>query len=141
MSAEAQARVAVDALYSADTTSRSLGIDLVSVHPGRVAVAMTVRPDMLNGHGNCHGGILFSCADSAFAFACNSRGVAMVGAAASIEYMAPVALGERITALATETTRTERHGVYDVALTTAAGAVVALFRGRCSRHRGAQQSG
>jgi acyl-CoA thioesterase len=96
---------------------------------------MTVRPDMVNGHGMCHGGIIFAFADSAFAFACNSYGEAMVAAGASIEFLAPTTSGERITAAATEVTRTARHGIYDVSVSSASGETVAQFRGRCARLR------
>jgi acyl-CoA thioesterase len=100
---------------------------------------MTVRPDMVNGHGMCHGGIVFTFADSAFAFACNSYGDPMVAAGATIEYLAPTPLGERIIATAIEVSRSARHGIYDVAVTASSGAPLALFRGRCSRLRGAAQ--
>ena len=102
---------------------------------------MTVRPDMVNGHGMCHGGIIFAFADSAFAFACNSHGQAMVAAGASIEFLAPTPSGERVTATATETTLTARHGIYDVCVTKASGETVAQFRGRCSRLRAPTPNG
>jgi acyl-CoA thioesterase len=98
---------------------------------------MTVREDMLNGHGMCHGGIIFAFADSAFAFACNSYGMPMVAAGASIEFLAPVKSGERLAATANEIWRNDRNGLYDVSVTDASGASVAQFRGRCSRLRNA----
>ncbi len=131
-----RARDAVQSLYDGDAASRSFGIDIVDVAPGRVRTEMTVRSDMVNGHGMCHGGIIFTFADSAFAFACNSHGVPMVAAGASIEFMAPTPNGERLTAIASEVVRTERGGIYDVAVAKASGEVVAQFRGRCSRLRG-----
>ena len=130
-----QAWDAVRALYAKDEVSRSLGIDILEVVPGRVRTTMTVRADMLNGHGSCHGGIMFAFADSAFAFACNSHGDPMVAAGASIEFLAPTPSGERLTAVASEVLRTDRHGIYDVLITTASGAAVASFRGRCARLR------
>ena len=130
------ARRRVEQLLGADLASQSLGIDIMDVAPGRVQVAMTIRRDMINGYGMCHGGLVFALADSAFAFACNSHGDPMVAAGASIEFLAPTPLGERVTATATEVSRTARHGIYDVAVTTASGAVLAQFRGRCSRLRG-----
>ena len=133
------AKSTVQALYLADTASQSLGIEFIEIVPGRVRIAMTVRPDMVNGHGMCHGGIVFTFADSAFAFACNSYGDPMVAAGATIEYLAPTPLGERITATAIEVSRSTRHGIYDVAVSAATGAPLALFRGRCSRLRGAAQ--
>ena len=135
-----RARAVVQSLYLADLASQSLGIDIIDVVPGEVQIAMTVRADMLNGHGMCHGGIIFAFADSAFAFACNSYGDPMVAAGATIEFLAPTPRGERLTATATEVARSARHGIYDVAVTAAAGAVLAHFRGRCSRLRVAPQS-
>jgi acyl-CoA thioesterase len=132
-----RARAVVDALYKADLASQSLGIEILQVARGRVRIAMTVRPDMVNGYGMCHGGIVFAFADSAFAFACNSYGDPMVAAGASIEFLAPTPSGERVTAAAIEVSRSARHGIYDVAVTAASGAVLAQFRGRCSRLRGA----
>ena len=132
-----RARAVVNSLYLADLASQSLGIEIIGVARGRVKIAMTVRPDMVNGHGMCHGGIVFAFADSAFAFACNSYGDPMVAAGASIEFLAPAPRGERLTATATEVSRSARHGIYDVAVTAASGAVLAHFRGRCSRLRGA----
>jgi acyl-CoA thioesterase len=130
-----RAREAVQSLYAADLASRSLGIDIIDVAPGRVKIAMTVRSDMVNGHGMCHGGMVFAFADSAFAFACNSHGDPMVAAGAGIEFLAPTPCGERLIATATEVSRGARHGIYDVAVTTSAGTVLAHFRGRCSRLR------
>ena len=131
------ARAVVRSLYLADLASQSLGIEIIDVARGRVQIAMTVRPDMINGYGMCHGGIVFAFADSAFAFACNSYGDPMVAAGASIEFLAPTPSGERLTATATEIARSARHGIYDVTVTAASGAVLAHFRGRCSRLRGA----
>jgi acyl-CoA thioesterase len=129
------AQSAVEALYRTDRASQGFGIEILEVAPGRVRIAMTVRPDMVNGHGMCHGGIIFAFADSAFAFACNSYGEPMVAAGASIEFLAPTTSGERITAAATEVTRTARHGIYDVSVSSASGETVAQFRGRCARLR------
>jgi acyl-CoA thioesterase len=94
---------------------------------------------MVNGHGMCHGGIVFALADSAFAFACNSQGDPMVAAGASIEFLAPTPRGERVIATAAEVSRGVRHGIYDVAVTNAAGLVLAQFRGRCARLRSGAQ--
>jgi acyl-CoA thioesterase len=130
-----RAQKAVQSLYAADRASQALGIDIMDVAPGRVRIEMTVRSDMVNGYGMCHGGIVFAFADSAFAFACNSYGEPMVAAGASIEFLAPTPLGERVTAAATEISRSGRHGIYDVAVSDAAGKVLAQFRGRCARLR------
>ena len=141
------ARRAVEAFYARDHAAQALGIDLLEVSLGRARIALTVRRDMLNAHGVCHGGILFTLADTAFAYACNSAGTAMVAAGASIEFMAPAAAGERLIAAATETSRNGRQGIYDVAVSTESGATRAHFRGRCARFRtgaaaaGAEQKG
>jgi len=129
------ARRAVAALYAGDQAARALGIEVLDVGLGRARIALTVRPDMLNGHGICHGGFLFTLADTAFAYACNSAGTPMVAAGASIEFLAPAAAGERLIAAAVETSRDERQGIYDVAVTTESGATRAHFRGRCARIR------
>ena len=131
-----RAQAVVRSLYLADRASQWLELEFIEVAPGRVRIAMTVREDMVNGHGMCHGGIVFTFADSAFAFACNSHGDPMVAAGASIEFLAPTPLGERVTATATEVVRAARHGIYDVAVTGASGSPLAHFRGRCSRLRG-----
>jgi acyl-CoA thioesterase len=133
--ASSTAQAAVNALYDDDRASQALGIEILDVEPGRVRVAMAIRPDMTNGHGICHGGVLFTLADSAFAFACNSRGDPMVAAGASIEYLVSARAGERVIAAAVEISRSERHGIYDVAITTASGETIAQFRGRCARLR------
>jgi acyl-CoA thioesterase len=135
-----RARVAVRSLYQTDRASQSLGIEIVDVAPGRVRIAMTVRPDMVNGLGMCHGGIVFAFADSAFAFACNSYGDPMVAAGAGIDFLSPTPCGERVTATATEVSRGGRHGIYDVVVAGASGEVRAHFRGRCSRLRGPAQT-
>jgi acyl-CoA thioesterase len=135
-----RAREVVRSLYEADLASQSLGIEIIDVAPGRVRIAMTVRADMVNGYGMCHGGIVFAFADSAFAFACNSHGDPMVAAGASIEFLAPTPRGERVIATVAEVSRSARHGIYDVAVADASGTVLAQFRGRCARLRGATHS-
>ena len=125
----------VQSLYRTDHASRSLGVEVIDVAPGRVRTEMTVRGDMVNGHGMCHGGIIFALADSAFAFACNTYGIPMVAAGASIEFLAPASSGERLAAAAHEISRNDRHGLYDVCVTNGSGRTIAHFRGRCSRLR------
>lgn len=134
-SAAGAAREVVTTLYAADPASQALGIEIIEVSPGRVTATMTVRPHMANGHGICHGGYVFALADSTFAFACNSRGEAMVAAGASIEYLSPIRIGDRLLALAEETATSGRQGVYDVRVSNQAGETVAVFRGRCARLR------
>jgi acyl-CoA thioesterase len=129
------AQTAVEAMFRADRASQNLGIEILDVAPGSVRIAMSVRPEMLNGHGLCHGGFIFAFADSAFAFACNSYGQPMVAAGATIEFLAPTPAAERLTAVAAEVARTARNGIYDVRVTKSSGETVALFRGRSSRLR------
>ena len=131
----ALARSAVQSMYRTDRASQNLGLEILDVAPGSVRISMTVRPEMVNGHGLCHGGIIFTLADSAFAFACNSHGEPMVAAGASIEFLAPTPAGELLTATATEVSRSARHGVYDVRVSLSSGETVALFRGRSARLR------
>jgi acyl-CoA thioesterase len=131
----ALARSAVQSMFRGDHASQNLGLQVLDVAPGSVRISMVVRPDMVNGHGLCHGGIIFTLADSAFAFACNSHGESMVAAGAAIEFLAPTPAGELLTALATEVSRGARHGIYDVRVTLSSGEIVALFRGRCARLR------
>lgn len=130
-----KAQSTVQSMFASDRASQNLGIEILEIAPGGVRISMTVRPEMVNGHGICHGGFIFAFADSAFAFACNSRGESMVAAGAAIEFLAPTAVGERLTAVAAEVKRTARHGIYDVSVSNGAGETVALFRGRCSRLR------
>jgi acyl-CoA thioesterase len=129
------AQSAVESMFRSDRASQNLGIEILDVAPGSVRIAMTVRPEMLNGHGLCHGGFIFTFADSAFAFACNSYGEPMVAAGATIEFLAPTPAAERLTAVAREVTRTARNGIYDVLVAKSSGESVALFRGRSSRLR------
>lgn len=123
------ARRAADAMWADDRASRSLGMELVAIHDGRATLAMTVREDMTNGHGICHGGFIFALADSAFAFACNSSGQRAVASQCAVTYLKPARLGDRLTATAIERYREGRQGITDVTVTDAAGAVVAEFRG------------
>jgi acyl-CoA thioesterase len=117
-------------LFARDQMSRSLGMKIMHVAAGRASLAMLVRADMLNGHGSCHGGVLFSLADTAFAFACNTHNAITVAAGATIEFLLPAKQGDELTAVATEQWRTRRTGVYDVAVINQRRECVALFRGR-----------
>jgi len=121
------------ALYARDRASQALGMRLLEVRPGRARVVMTVRPDMLNGHDVCHGGIVFALADSAFAFACNSYNESTVAAAAAIDFLAAARAGDELTAEALELWRTKRNGIYEITVSNQRGERVALFRGRSYR--------
>ncbi len=124
------------ALYAIDQTSQALGIRIVEVRPGQARLSMVVRKDMVNGHGICHGGMVFTLADSAFAFACNSYNENTVAATASIDFLAPARQGDELTATAAEVWRSRRNGIYEVTVTNQEGARIALFRGRSARIEG-----
>jgi acyl-CoA thioesterase len=109
---------------------------LMAVTPGTATLTMTVRRDMTNGHGTCHGGFIFTLADSAFAFACNSYNQRAVAQMASVSFLAPALEGEVLTAHATELWRQGRGGVYDVRVTRADGSVIAEFRGHSRTVKG-----
>ena len=117
-------------MWDGDAASQQLGMEIVSIDEGTATLEMTVRADMVNGHGACHGGLIFALADSAFAFACNSRGDVEVAAGASIDYVAAAMLDDRLTATATERHHGRRGGVYDVEVRRDDGRLIAIFRGR-----------
>lgn len=123
------ARSAAALMWQGDRASQALGMTIVEIAPGRAVLAMTIRDDMVNGHGSAHGGMIFALADSAFAFACNSRGAYAVAANCTIAYLAPGRVGDRLTATATETAVSGRTGIYDVTV-AAHDRVIATFRGQ-----------
>ncbi|HYL01335.1 MAG TPA: hydroxyphenylacetyl-CoA thioesterase PaaI [Steroidobacteraceae bacterium] len=131
--AQRLAERSAQALYQRDRASQALGMRLLEVRPGGARVAMTVRPDMVNGHDVCHGGIVFALADSAFAFACNSYNESVVAASAAIDFLAPARAGDELSAEASELWRTKRNGIYEINVTNQRGERVALFRGRSYR--------
>lgn len=118
------------AMLENDRATRSLGITVLVSAPGNAEATMTVRDDMLNGFGVCHGGHLFALADTAFAFACNGYGEVTVAASANIDFLRPAAVGDQLIASATERSRGGRTGVYDVSVRRHDGVEIALFRGR-----------
>src|SRR6478672_10315919 len=120
-------------MWAADAASAALGMELVDVGPGTARVSMAVRPDMVNGHDLCHGGLIASLADSAFALACNSHGPVTVAAGFSIDFLVPGRLGQTLYADAREVSLRGRSGIYDVTVRAddpTAGEVIAEFRGR-----------
>jgi acyl-CoA thioesterase len=133
---EAVARACAEIMWAEDSASRGLGMELLAVGPGTAELAMTVRPDMVNGHGICHGGFIFTLADSAFAFACNSYDQRVVAAQCAITFLAPARLGDRLTAKGTERQRFGRNGIYDITVTRADGAPIAEFRGHARTVKG-----
>jgi acyl-CoA thioesterase len=130
MTAQAIAERAASAMFDQDLASQKLGMRIAEVRPGYARLVMAVREDMVNGHEICHGGLIFTLADSAFAFACNTYDAVTVAAAASIEFLLPAHLGDELTATAEERSRSKRTGVYDVVVRNQNGESVALFRGR-----------
>lgn len=123
--AEACARI----MWEDDNASQALGMELVRIAPGEADMRMTVTKAMTNGHGNMHGGYLFTLADSAFAFACNTYNQVTVAQHCAITYVKPGALGDVLTAQAREVSREGRSGIYDISLTREDGTVIAEFRG------------
>ena len=127
--AQHSAESAARALFATDHASQGLGMSILAVAPGVATVTMTIRPDMTNGHGICHGGFIFALADSAFAFACNSHNQRHVAQNCQITYLAPGRLGARLTATAAERHRADRSGITDVTVTDQGGTIIAEFRG------------
>ncbi len=121
---------AAKALFDGDRASQVLGMTIESCGPGRATVSMRIRPDMVNGHRICHGGLIFALADSAFAFACNSHGHNTVAAGAAIEFLAPGREGDLLQAIAQERWRTGKAGIYEIEVRNQRDETVALFRGR-----------
>lgn len=129
MDAGELARACAEQMWADDSASKGLGMQLVSVEPGRSVLTMTVTDKMVNGHKICHGGFIFTLADSAFAFACNTYNQRAVAQHCAVTFIAPGKLGDRLTARATEQQRFGRSGIYDITVTREDGAVIAEFRG------------
>ncbi|MEL7099250.1 MAG: hydroxyphenylacetyl-CoA thioesterase PaaI [Pseudomonadota bacterium] len=129
MTPEMRARRSADAMWAQDAASQGLGMSIIAVGPGTATLTMRVRDDMLNGHGICHGGYIFTLADSAFAFACNSYNRLAVAQSNTITYLSPGQPGDTLTAMAREVALAGRSGTYDVTVTGADGTPIALFRG------------
>jgi len=123
-------------MLASDPASTGLGIALRAIGPGRASMTMTVRAEMLNGFGICHGGFITTLADSAFAFACNSYNRLTVAAAIGVDFIAPAQLGEELVAEAVELSRAGSTGLYDVTVRNPKGEIVAVLRGRSHELRG-----
>ena len=135
MTPDEVARRSAEAMWSGDRASQALGMRIADVGPGRATLEMTVREDMVNGHDIGHGGLTFTLADSAFAFACNSYNRSTVAAGADVRFLAPTRLGDVLVAEAVERSREGRDGVYDVTV-RCGHVVVAEFTGRSKEIRG-----
>jgi acyl-CoA thioesterase len=129
MDAGETARACADAMWADDSASKGLGIQLISVEPGRAVLAMTITDTMVNGHNIAHGGFIFTLADSTFAYACNSYDQRSVAQQCAITFIRPGKLGDRLIAKGVERNRSGRSGIYDITVTRDDGAVVAEFRG------------
>ena len=129
------------AMYSRDRASQALGMSLVAIGPGKATMTMRVRPDMCNGHGLCHGGLIFTLADSTFAFACNSWNVNAVAQGCSIDFLAAAHEGNLLTATGEKRQQGSRTGLYDITVTNEGNETIALFRGRSYRLQGEVLSG
>jgi len=119
-----------------DRASRLLGMKLLEVGPGRARLSMRVSGEMVNGQKVCHGGLIFSLADSSFGYACNTHNQRALAASCSIDFLAPAQLGDELTAAAQETAHAGRTRVYDVRVTNQAGELIALFRGKSAAVKG-----
>ncbi len=123
-------------MYRLDRTSHFLRIALDEIRPGYARMSLTVTDDMVNGHGMCHGGFIFTLADSAFAYSCNSHNHNAVASGCTIEYLAPAHVGDVLTATAEERALAGRSGIYDIEVSNQAGKRIALFRGKSHRIQG-----
>lgn len=130
---QALAEAAAAAMWARDHACQALGMRLEAIGPGRAVMSMPVRADMVNGHAICHGGLIFTLADSAFAYACNSHNHNTVASACHIDFLAPARQGEVLEAEAVERALAGRSGVYDITVRVRGGRTVALFRGKSHR--------
>jgi acyl-CoA thioesterase len=121
-------------MFAVDAASKDfMQMELLACEPGRARMRMTVREPMLNGHKICHGGLIFTLADSTFAFACNSHNKVAVAAGCSIEFLKPAHLGDVLTCEGVEQVLQGRHGIYDMRVTNQKGEVIAMFRGKSAQ--------
>ena len=133
---QALAEAVADAMWSRDRAAQALGIRIEAVGPGTATLSMLVRGDMVNGHHICHGGLIFSLADTAFAYACNAYNRNTVASGCNIDFVAPGREGDTLQAEAVERALSGRTGVYDITVRDSAGKTIALFRGKSYRISG-----
>jgi acyl-CoA thioesterase len=137
MTPEQLAQAVGEAMFASDVASReTMGMQLIECKPGYARMRMQVRELHLNGHKICHGGFIFTLADSTFAFACNSHNKVAVAAGCSIEFLKPSQLGDVLTCEGVEQTLSGRHGIYDMKLSNQNGEVIAMFRGKSAQIAG-----
>lgn len=131
MTPQARAQRVGETMFAADTASKdTMGMELLACEPGRAVMRMAVQALHLNGHQICHGGFIFTLADSTFAFACNSHNRNAVAAGCSIEFLRPAHAGDVLTCEGVEQSVSGRHGIYDMRVCNQRGEVVAMFRGK-----------
>jgi acyl-CoA thioesterase len=133
---DAIAKAAAEAMWATDKASRHMGMEIVEVTAARAVLRMRVRPEFCNGHHICHGGFIFTLADSAFAFACNSHNKITVANNCTISFLAPAKEGDTLTATALEVHRGGRSGVTEVRVEDQSGKPIALFRGHSTQIKG-----
>jgi acyl-CoA thioesterase len=137
MTPQERARKVGEAMFANDVASKdTMGMELLACEPGRALMRMAVKPLHLNGHQICHGGFIFTLADSTFAFACNSHNRNTVAAGCSIEFLRPAHAGDVLTCEGLEQTLSGRHGIYDMRVSNQRGEVVAMFRGKSATIQG-----
>jgi acyl-CoA thioesterase len=136
MDAQRIAEATRDAMWLNDRASKALGMQVLAVGPGTATLTMTVRDDMLNGHDLCHGGVIATLADSAFAFACNAYNEVTVASGFDVNLVAGARGGDVLTATAGEINKSGRTGVYDIKVSNQRGETVAAFRGRSYTMKG-----
>jgi acyl-CoA thioesterase len=141
MEADALAKAAAEIMWRDDNASKWLGMKVEEVRSGYARMSMPVTQNMVNGHNLCHGGLIFTLADSTFAFACNSHNQRAVAAGCSIDFLAPAYLGDVLTAEGVEQSLKGRTGVYDMKVTNQGGEVIALFRGKSATIKGSLVEG
>lgn len=137
MNSKELATAVATSMWSVDVATKdTMQMKLIAAEPGRAVIEMQVRAMHLNGHQICHGGFIFTLADSTFAFACNSYNKVAVAAGCSIEFLKPAHLGDVLTCEGVEQTLSGRHGIYDMRVTNQKGETIAMFRGKSAQIAG-----
>jgi acyl-CoA thioesterase len=133
-SSEKATKIVEQMMLRNDSFSKWMGVEITKITPGTCCLKVNIREEMLNGFQTCHGGVSFSIADSALAFASNSHGIQAVSIETSISHTKLILAGDIITAVATEKNLSKRFGIYEVLLTNQKGETVALFKGTVFRN-------
>ena len=136
MTPDELAKACADSMWANDKASKGLGMEIAHVESGLATLTMSVRGDMTNGQDICHGGFIFTLADSAFAFACNGYNQFTVAQRCSVDFIAPAFAGDKLSATAIERNRSGRSGIYDATVTNQHGDVIAEFRGNSRTVKG-----